>query len=102
MGPARSLWQTDPMNRPDPIKDPSYTWPTARTPAGASPLEKALAAFKIGALLAGTVTIVFIYLATYSGFSARRDLVSVLVLAAFLLPSLAAYLLARRRGRKGR
>jgi hypothetical protein len=89
------------MNRPDPIKDPSYNWPTGRTDEDASPLEKALAALKVGALLAGTLTIAFIYLRTYAGVRERTDLVSLLVLVAFVTPSVVAWARARRRG-KGR
>ena len=88
------------MKRPDPINDPSYNWPTGRTGDNATPLEKALAALKVGALLAGTVTIALIYLGTYAGLQGRTELVSALVLAAFLTPSLVAWLLARRRERK--
>ena len=94
------------MKRPDPIDEPSYNWPTGRAGEDASPAEKALAALKVGALLAGTVTIVFIYLRTYGGVEAQSELVSLLVLAAFALPSAIAYVLAlrarRRRGRPGR
>jgi hypothetical protein len=89
------------MKRPDPIKDPSYNWPTGRADDDASPLEKALAALKVGALLAGTLTITFIYLRTYSGVQARTELVSLLVLVAFVGPSVVAWVAARRR-RRGR
>jgi len=88
------------MKRPDPINDPSYNWPTGRTGDNATPLEKALAALKVGALLAGTVTITLIYLGTYAGLQGRTELVSALVLAALLTPSLVAWLVARRRERK--
>ncbi|MBS1200092.1 MAG: hypothetical protein H6R27_770 [Proteobacteria bacterium] len=90
------------MTKPDPIKEPSYNWPTGRTDDDATPVEKALAALKVGALLAGTVTIALIYLGTYAGLEGRSDLVSMCVLAAFLTPSLAAFLLARRRDRRRR
>jgi hypothetical protein len=90
------------MTRPDPIDDPSYIWPTGRTGDNATPLEKALAALKVGALLAGTVTITLIYLGTYAGLQGRTELVSALVLAAFLTPSLVAWLVARRKGRKAK
>jgi hypothetical protein len=90
------------MKRPDPIDEPSYNWPTGRTPPEARPAEKALAALKVGALLAGAVTIAFIYLGTYAGIEGRRDFVSALVLAAFVTPSLVAWLLARRRERRRR
>jgi len=92
------------MKRPDPIKDPGYNWPTGRTEDDASPLEKALAALnaalKVGALLAGTLTIAFIYLRTYAGVQERTELVSLLVLVAFVAPSAVAWVRARRR-RKG-
>ena len=88
------------MKRPDPIQDPNYNWPTARTPDEATPAEKALAALKVGALLAGTVTIVFIYLRTYAAVVVPNDVLSVVVLAAFVLPSLGAFLAARRRHRR--
>jgi hypothetical protein len=95
------LWHTARVKRPDPIQDPTYNWPTARTSASATPAEKALAALKVGALLAGSVTIAFIYLRTYAGVELPIDLLSALVLAAFSGPSLVVYLVARRRG-KGR
>jgi hypothetical protein len=93
------LWQNVGMNRPDPIKDPSYNWPTGRTDEQASPAEKALAALKVGALLAGTLTITFIYLRTYAGVRERSDLVSLLVLVAFVAPSVIAWVRARRKQR---
>jgi len=89
------------MNRPDPIKDPSYNWPTGRTDEQASPAEKALAALKVGALLAGTLTITFIYLRTYAGVRERTELVSLLVLVAFVAPSVVAWVRARRRQQRG-
>ena len=89
------------MKRPDPIKDPGYNWPTGRTEDDASPLEKALAALKVGALLAGTLTIAFIYLRTYAGVQERSDLVSLLVLVAFVTPSAVAWVRARRRQKGG-
>ena len=99
-GGGRAIWQTGPMKRPDPIKDPSYNWPTGRAEEDSSPLEKALAALKVGALLAGTLTIAFIYLWTYAGVQERTELVSLLVLVAFVTPSAVAWVRARRR-RKG-
>jgi len=53
-------------------------------------VESALAALKFGAILAAGATIVFFYLATYSGFVAPRAGASLVVLAAFVLPSLIA------------
>ena len=95
------MWQTGCMKRPDPIKDPGYNWPTGRTEDDASPLEKALAALKVGALLAGTLTIAFIYLRTYAGVQERTELVSLLVLVAFVTPSVVAWVRARRRQKRG-
>jgi hypothetical protein len=91
------------MKRPEPIRDPTYNWPTGRAGEDATPAQRALAALKVGAMLAGTVTIVFIYLSSYGGFGIQRDRASLLVLAAFALPSLIAYGLgwrARRRARR--
>ena len=65
-------------------------------------VESALAALKFGAILAAGATIVFFYLATYSGFVAPRAGASLVVLAAFVLPSLIAGLTTawnRRRRR---
>ncbi|MFZ2507965.1 MAG: hypothetical protein WAW79_05780 [Steroidobacteraceae bacterium] len=85
------------------IPDPSYQWPGS---PGAddepTPLESALAALKIGAILAAAVTIAFIYLGTYAGFSASQSRSSILVVAVFVLPSLIAAArtawVRRRRG----
>ena len=88
------------MKRPDPIDEPTYNWPTGRAGEDATPVEKALAALKVGALLAGTVTIAFIYLSTYGGIEVQGDLARLLVLAAFLLPSVIAWLLARHGRRR--
>jgi hypothetical protein len=85
------------MKRPDPIDEPSYNWPTGRAGDSASPAEKALAALKIGALLAGSITIGFIYMRTYGGVEEDSGVLSLVVLAAFVAPSLVAYLAARRR-----
>ena len=89
------------MKRPDPIDDPSYNWPTGRTGDEATPLEKALAALKVGALLAGTLTIAFIYLGTYAGYQGRREVVSLAVLVAFVAPSVIAWVAVRRRQKRG-
>jgi hypothetical protein len=85
------------------IPDPSYQWPGG---PGAddepTPLESALAALKIGAILAAGVTIALIYLGTYAGFTAGRSRSSILVVAVFVLPSLIATArtawVRRRRG----
>ncbi len=85
------------------MPEPSYHWPSG---PGAdddpTPLESALAALKLGAILAAAVTIAFIYLGTYAGVSARPAKTTWLVLASFLAPSLIAALrtawVRRRRG----
>ncbi len=79
-----------------PIPEPSYQWPGGPTADDdPTPIESALAALKIGAILAAAVTIVFFYLATYGGVVPDRTKASVAVLAAFLLPSLVAFLRTR-------
>ena len=55
------------------MPEPTYHWPGGPTADDdPTPIESALAALKIGAILAAGVTIVFIYLATYSGIVAGR------------------------------
>ncbi len=96
-----------PTPRPDPIRDPTYNLPSAAAyQATATPLEKALSALKVGAILAAVVTIFLIYGGTYAGIRGGRDTVSLLVAGAFVLPSLLTYLLAwrarlRRRRKAG-
>jgi hypothetical protein len=91
-----------PETRPD-IPEPTYHWPGGPSADDdPTPLESALGALRIGAILAAGMTIVFFYLATYSGFVAPRARASLGVLAAFILPSLLAYLrtaVVRRRRR---
>jgi Sec-independent protein secretion pathway component TatC len=93
--------------RPDPIRDPTYNLPSAAAYHDiASPLERALGALKVGAILAAAVTIPLIYLEAYGVLEAGRDLISLAVVVAFLLPSLIAYLLGwrallRRRREEG-
>ncbi len=89
-----------PMSKPDPIRDPDYRWPSANVGDTATPVQRALAALKVGALLAGAVTIVLMYSRTYAGLVVPGGLASAAVLAAFLLPSLSAWLAARRRARR--
>jgi hypothetical protein len=83
------------------IPEPSYHWPSGPSPEDdPTPVESALAALKYGAILAAGMTIVFFYLATYTGFVAPRAGASLAVLSAFVLPSLLAFLrnaLSRRR-----
>ncbi len=76
-----------------PIPEPTYHWPGGPTADDdPTPIESALAALKIGAILAAVVTIIFFYLATYSGVVTGRFEASAAVLAAFLLPSVIAFL----------
>ncbi len=85
------------------IPEPTYHWPGGPSADDdPTPLESALAALKFGAILAAGITIVFFYLATYSGFFASRSWASLGVFAAFVLPSLLAFLrtaMVRRRRR---
>jgi len=85
------------------IPEPTYHWPGGPSADDdPTPLESALGALKIGAILAAGMTIVFFYRATYSGFAASRSWTSLGVLAAFVLPSLLAFLrtaVVRRRRR---
>jgi len=85
------------------MPDPKPHWPGGiSADDDPTPLESALAALKFGAILAAGFTIVFFYLATYSGYVAPRSAASLTVLAAFVLPSAIAFLrtrLARRRRR---
>jgi hypothetical protein len=85
------------------MREPSPHWPGGITADDdPTPVESALAALKFGAILAAGMTIVFFYLATYSGFVAPRAGASLAVLGAFVLPSLIAGLRtawARRRRR---
>ncbi len=79
------------------IPEPTYHWPSGtRADDDPTPPEAALGALKAGAILAAAVTIAFIYAATYSGAHVPRSIASVSVLAAFCLPSVAAWLRARR------
>jgi len=87
-----SLREHMPDSRRD-IPEPTYQWPGGPGPDDdPTPIESALAALKIGAILAAGVTIVFFYLATYSGFVFARAGASIAVLAAFVLPSAIAFL----------
>jgi len=63
------------------MPEPSPHWPGGLTADDdPTPVESALAALKFGAILAAGMTIVFFYLATYSGFVAPRAGASVAVL----------------------
>jgi hypothetical protein len=83
------------------IPEPTYHWPSGPSPDDdPTPVESALAALRYGAILAAGMTIVFFYLATYTGFVVPRAGASLAVLAAFVLPSALACVrnvLARRR-----
>ena len=85
------------------IPEPTYQWPGGPTADDdPTPLESALAALKIGAILAAGVTIVFFYLSTYGGIVAPRAGASLAVIAAFVGPSAIAFLrkaLVRHRRR---
>ena len=86
-----------------PMPEPTYHWPGGPTADDdPTPAESALAALKIGAILAAGVTIAFFYLATYSGYRPPRAGASLAVIAAFVLPSALAFLRttwARKRRR---
>jgi len=85
------------------IPEPTYHWPGGPSPDDdPTPVESALAALKVGAILAAALTITFFYLATYSTTRVPGPLASVAVLAAFCLPSLAAYLRTRAARRRRR
>ena len=93
-----------PMDKPRrEIPEPTYHWPGGPSPEDdPTPAEAALAALKAGAILAAAVTIVFFYLATYSATRVPTPVASSAVLAAFCLPSLAAWLRARSARRRRR
>jgi len=85
------------------IPEPTYHWPGGPTADDdPTPLESALAALKFGAILAAGATIGFFYFATYGGVVMDRLTTSLTVLAAFVVPSLIAFLrtrwVRRRRG----
>ena len=81
---------------PDPrreIPEPTYHWPGGPSADDdPTPIESALAALKLGAILAAGMTIAFFYLATYSDYVAPRAAASLAVLAAFVTPSVIAFL----------
>ena len=101
---APRLWQTGgTMSEPDPFRGPGYGWPTATIDdSQATPAERALGALKVGAILAAVTTIVLMYVSARGGLKGRRDLVSLFVVATFVLPSLIAYALAWRTRLKRR
>ncbi len=84
-----------------PIPEPTYHWPGGPTADDdPTPIESALAALKIGAILAVGVTIALFYFASYGSLVIGRTAASAAVFAAFLLPSGLAFLgttLKRRR-----
>jgi hypothetical protein len=83
------------------IPEPTYHWPGGPTADDdPTPVESALAALKIGAIVAAGVTIALFYFATYGSLVIGRTTSSAVVLTAFLLPSGLAFLattLKRRR-----
>ena len=88
-----------------PIPDPTYHWPGGPSADDdPTPIESALAALRIGAILAAAITIAFIYLGTDAGLVAGRMESSIIVLVAFVLPSLIAASrtawVRRHRGRR--
>jgi hypothetical protein len=87
------------------IPEPTYHWPGGPTAEDdPTPLESALAALKFGAIAAAAATILYYYLAVYRGIVTGRLAMTSAVLAAFVLPSLLAFLRTRwaRRRRAGR
>jgi hypothetical protein len=73
------------------MPEPTYHWPGGPTADDdPTPIESALAALKIGAILAATVTIAFIYLGTYAGIVGGRLGSSLIVASALALPSVIA------------
>jgi len=87
------------------IPEPTYHWPGGPTAEDdPTPLESALAALKFGAIAAAAATILYYYLAVYRGVVAGRLAMTSTVLAAFVLPSLLAFLRTRwarrRRARR--
>ncbi len=91
-----------PMEPRRPIPEPTYHWPGGPTAEDdPTPLESALAALKVGAIAAAAATIFYYYLAVYRGIVTGRLAMTSAVLAAFVLPSLIAFL-RRRRARRRR
>jgi hypothetical protein len=85
------------------IPEPTPHWPVGPgVDDDPTPIESALAALKLGAILAAGVTIVFFYLATYSDTRIPRSTASLAALAAFSLPSVAAFLRTRWTRRRRR
>ncbi len=85
------------------IPEPTYHWPGGLTADDdPTPVESALAALKIGAILAAGITIVFFYFATYANARVARPTASLAVLAAFCLPSIVAFLRTRWARRRRR
>jgi hypothetical protein len=73
------------------MPEPTYHWPGGPTADDdPTPIESALAALKIGAILAATVTIAFIYLGTYAGIVGGRLGSSLIVASVLALPSVIA------------
>jgi hypothetical protein len=88
-----------------PIPEPTYHWPGGPTADDdPTPLESALAALKLGAIAAAALTGLYYYLAVHRGVVTGRLAMTSAVLAAFVLPSLVAFLRNRwsRRRRERR
>jgi hypothetical protein len=84
-----------------PIPEPTYHWPGGPTADDEpTPLESALAALKFGAIAAAAATILYYYLAVYRGVVTGRLAMTSAVLAAFVLPSLIAFLRCRSARRR--
>jgi len=97
---SRPAGMTDPRRE---IPEPTYHWPGGPT-ADDDPtaIESALAALKFGAILAAGVTIVFFYVSTYGSVVPSRAGATLAVIAAFVGPSVIAFIRtfwARRRRR---
>ncbi len=101
---AHQPFPGEPLEPRRPIPEPTYHWPSGLTPDDdPTPVEAALAALKFGAILAAAATIAFFYFTTYGGVVIGRVATSMTVVAAFLLPSLIAWLRTawvRRRRRR--
>jgi drug/metabolite transporter (DMT)-like permease len=81
------------MERRRPMREPTYHWPGGPTAEDdPTPMESALAALKIGAILAAGITIALFYFATYGSLVIGRTAASAAVLVAFLVPSALAFL----------
>ena len=84
-----------------PIPEPTYHWPGGPTADDdPTPIESALAALKIGAILAAGLTIAFFYFATYGGLVIGRARRAPSCSRHSSLPSVLAYLRTSRARRR--